>query len=98
MSEHAWVQEQIAAAVAGGLSAAEAERLDAHTRDCPECAAALAEARTLDRGLGALFAPVRPGPALEDRVIGNLRATRVRRWKPVSTRSCGACAICTARW
>src|SRR5205823_5187198 len=79
MSDHAWVQEHIATAVAGGLTADEAERLDAHVRDCPACAAALAEARTLDRGLGSLFAPVRPGPELEDEVIGALRATRARR-------------------
>jgi Domain of unknown function (DUF4349)/Putative zinc-finger len=79
MSDHAWVQEQIAAAVAGGLTGPEAERLDAHVRDCPECAAALADARTLDRGLGSLFAPVRPGPELEDEVIHGLRAARARR-------------------
>src|SRR5262249_5414783 len=79
MTDHAWVQEHIAAAVAGGLTAAEAERFDAHVRDCPECATALADARTLDRDLGTLFADVRPGPALADRTIDALRAAKVRR-------------------
>src|SRR6266480_64658 len=79
MTDHAWAQEHIAAAVAGGLTAAEAERFDAHVRDCPECMTALADARALDRGLGTLFAPVRPGPALEDRTIDALRAAKVRR-------------------
>ncbi len=84
MSEHAWSQEHVAAFVAGGLTAAEAERLEAHARDCPECAAALAAARRLDRGLDGLFADVRPGPALEDRVIWSLRVSpAVRRRKPL---------------
>jgi hypothetical protein len=79
MTDHAWAQEQIAAAVAGGLTAAEAERFDAHIRDCPECATALADARNLDRGLGTLFADVRPGPMLADRTIDALRAAKTRR-------------------
>ncbi|HTK78400.1 MAG TPA: zf-HC2 domain-containing protein, partial [Gemmataceae bacterium] len=79
MTDHAWAQEHIAAAVVGGLTAAEAERFDAHVRDCPECATAFADARTLDRGLGTLFADVRPGPALADRTIDALRAAKVRR-------------------
>ena len=79
MTDHAWSQEQIAAHVAGGLDAAEAERLEQHARDCPDCAAALSAARRLDRGLGELFAGVRPGPALEDRAVVSLRAGRKRR-------------------
>jgi hypothetical protein len=80
MSDHTWTQEHAAAFVAGGLSADEAERLEAHVRDCPACAAAVAAARDLDRGLGELFAADRPGPALEDRAVRSFRAGR-RRWK-----------------
>ena len=69
MSEHVWAQDQIPVAVTGGLDAADAERLEAHARSCPECTAALADARALDRGLGKLFAAARPGPTLEDQVI-----------------------------
>lgn len=74
MSEHAWTQEHIAVAVAGGLDAADAEQFDAHVRDCPACAAALADARALDRGLSTLFTAARPGPAAEDRLIRSLWA------------------------
>src|SRR5262245_28928405 len=74
MSEHAWTQEHIAVAVAGGLEAADVERLDAHVRDCSACAAALADARRLDRGLSTLFTAARPGPAAEDRLIRSLWA------------------------
>jgi hypothetical protein len=74
MSEHAWVEEHVAAYVVGGLGAQEAERLEAHVRDCPACAGLLAAARTLDGGVSSLFAGVRPGFALEDRVIARLRA------------------------
>jgi hypothetical protein len=80
MSDHTWTQEHAAAFVAGGLSAEEAERLEAHVRDCPACAAAVSAARDLDRGLGSLFAADRPGPALEDRAVRSFRAGR-RRWK-----------------
>jgi hypothetical protein len=83
MSDHTWTQEHAAAYVAGGLSAEEAERLEAHVRDCPACAAAVAAARDLDRGLGELFAAGRPGPALEDRAVWSFRTGR-RRWKVLS--------------
>src|SRR5258708_1133032 len=79
MTDHAWAQEHIAAAIAGGLTAGEAERLDAHVRGCPECTAALADVRTLDQSLNTLFAPVRPGPMLEDRMILALRKAHTRR-------------------
>src|SRR5689334_6144086 len=74
MSEHAWVEEHVAAYVVGGLGAQDAERLEAHVLNCPACAELLAAARKLDGGISALFAGVRPGFALEDRVIARLRA------------------------
>ena len=73
MSDHAWTQENLAAFVAGGLDAAEDERLERHAAECTECAAALHQARLLDRGLDTLFAAGRPGPALEDRMVQSLR-------------------------
>ena len=73
MSDHAWVQEHVAAYLAGGLDAQEAERLEAHARDCPACGAALAEGRTLDRGLRACSPALRPDPGLEDRAVARLR-------------------------
>jgi hypothetical protein len=79
MSYHAWTQENLAAYVAGGLDAAEDERLERHAAECADCAAALRQAQALDRGLDALFAAGRPGPALEDRMVQSLRAESSRR-------------------
>ena len=95
MSEHAWTLENIAAFVAGGLDAAEAERLERHAAECPECTAVLARERALDQGLDALFAPARPGPALEDRMIRSLRteaAGQVLRSRWRRKLACGAAA------
>jgi len=78
MSEHVWSQEQIAAYLAGGLGAVEAERLEVHARECSECAAALERSRRLDSRLGSLFAIGRPGPELEDRALLALRLSRDR--------------------
>jgi hypothetical protein len=75
MTEHAWTQENVAAYVAGGLSALEAERLEAHVRGCPACALTVAATRRFDTSLTALFADVQPGPDLEDRVLHRLRTT-----------------------
>ncbi len=79
MSDHAQFQELIAAAVADALTPEEYERLEAHALECQACATSLANARNLSGKLGSLFAAVRPGPALEDRVIQALRAAEMRR-------------------
>jgi hypothetical protein len=86
MSEHIWAQEQIAAYVAEGLTAEEKERFEAHWRECPECAAELERDRALDRGLGSLFASVRPAASLEDRMVRSLHVIKAvdllrPRWK-----------------
>lgn len=73
MSDHVWVQERAAAYLAGGLDAQEAERLEAHARDCPACGTVLADARRLDGGLSALFAGAHPDAGLEDRTVARLR-------------------------
>src|SRR5262245_45158737 len=80
MSDHAWAQESIAAYLAGGLSADEAARLEAHARECAQCAAAVDSARRLDRELDSLFASVRPGLDLEDRAIQKFRVGPERAW------------------
>lgn len=79
MSEHAWVQEHVAAYLASGLDAQEAERLEAHARDCPACGTALADARRLDDCLSALFVGVHPDSGLEDRAVARLRTATPRR-------------------
>jgi hypothetical protein len=79
MSEHAWVLENVASFVAGGLDEAERERLVQHVRSCEECARAMRESTKVDETLQELFAPVRPGAALEDRLIRGWRSTPTRR-------------------
>jgi hypothetical protein len=74
MSEHAWILENLATYVAGGLEPAEAERFQEHITSCEACASALAEAQALDQSLETLFAAVQPGPVLEDRMIQSFRA------------------------
>jgi hypothetical protein len=73
MSDHAWVLENLATYVAGGLDAEERDLVEEHTANCAECARALEEMRSVDRDLELLFADVRPSAALEDRSIQALR-------------------------
>ncbi len=86
MSEHAWVSENLAAYVAGGLEAAEAERVEAHAAECQACAAELRQARGLDQRLDSLFAVARPEPALEDRLIRAIRTEPRRRQRHSTAR------------
>ena len=79
ISEHAWSEEQVAAYVAGGLNAAECERLVAHARECPDCTAAIERTRWLDRGMDSLFMAAKPGPDLEDRTLFALRMSPERK-------------------
>jgi hypothetical protein len=86
MSEHDWSQEQIAIAATEGLNESETARLDAHLRECPECAAQLTEMQNLNDRLGSLFTSIKSGPALEDRVFQAVHAEEVKqrqtkRWR-----------------
>jgi hypothetical protein len=96
MSEHAWVLENLASYSAGGLEAAERERLEQHTAACVPCARALHDVHVLDQTLEGLFADVRPGPALEDGLIHALRAEPLRgvQGSPFAVRvAAGAAAV-----
>lgn len=73
MSDHVFTQEHIAAYVAGGLDAADAERVDVHVRSCSDCATALDRAQVFDCGVSKLFALERPAAAFEDHLIQTLR-------------------------
>lgn len=81
-ADHEWAKEQIPAHLAGGLSADERARLEAHAAGCAECIAELDAQRRFDRSMEDLFVPVRPGPELEERVI---RAVRVAPLPRVTT-------------
>jgi hypothetical protein len=79
MTEHAWVQEHIAAFVAGGLEAAEVERIQGHVSSCPECTRDLHHAGAFDHQMTNLLADTQPGPDMEERLLHSLRASR--RWR-----------------
>ena len=74
MSEHVWVQENIAAYVAGGLDASEGERLEKHVgRLSHACARFVDEAQgARNRNWPPWVLAANPGPFLEDRVIQSL--------------------------
>src|SRR5437764_2341357 len=82
MSEHAWTLENLAAYVADGLGAAERERLEQHLAGCFDCTSALEATRAADWQLMSLFADIRPGPALEDRMVRSLAYTAARKFAP----------------
>jgi hypothetical protein len=89
-ADHEWAKEQIPAHLAGGLSADERARLDAHTATCAECIAEIDAARRFDRQMDDLFAPVRAKAGLEERVIRGLRCA------PQKTRSLASRVILAA--
>src|SRR5713226_8751603 len=78
MSDHNWVLENLESYSAGGLDAAERERLEAHLPECPSCSQALQDIRSADEQLESLFSPIRPRPGFEDRMISSLRTVPVR--------------------
>lgn len=82
MTDHTWVQENVATYLTDGLSPAEVERLEQHTASCTECAEAVQQARSFDNDMRALFLDVAPDPALEDRMIQALRVSSRPRWRP----------------
>jgi hypothetical protein len=85
MLEHTWAVENLAGYVAGGLEPEERDQLEEHLAECPACARKLDEVRAVDHRLEALFAGVRPNPALEDRSIQALRQASGRAdWRQLS--------------
>ena len=73
MSDHTWVQENLGADLAGGLTPEERERLEQHVSGCAACTQELAAVRGLEQVMTNLFATIRPDVGLEDRVIKKLR-------------------------
>src|SRR6266849_3558414 len=78
MSDHNWVLENLESYSAGGLNAEERERLEAHLPECASCSQALQEIRASDQQLHRLFAPIRPQPGFEDRMINSLRTASAK--------------------
>ena len=73
MNDHSTIQEQIATYLADGLRSTQRAAFETHINDCADCAKMLADSRSTDTALQALFAPLRPTATLEDRIVRSLR-------------------------
>src|SRR5207247_8759048 len=72
------VLENLESDSAGERNAEERERLEVHLPECPSCSQALQDIRSSDQQLESLFAPVRPRPGFEDRMISSLRTASAK--------------------
>jgi autotransporter-associated beta strand protein len=82
--EHAWVHENLGAYLAGGLSAEERGRLDAHVNGCAECFDAFTEARDADRAAQRALAGLTPpgeGMTFEERIVTHTREATMSKWR-----------------
>ena len=87
--EHERLREDISAWVIGALEPKEAAALEEHMRTCEPCAR---HARWLQPATGALLEsvePMKPPPALRERVMSEVRADAARR-EPAESRSRGS--------
>ncbi len=85
-ADHEWAREQLAAHLAGGLPADERARLETHAATCAECIAEIDALRRFDRSMEEMFAPIRPKPGLEERVIRGLRHQPEQKPAPMAKR------------
>src|SRR5262249_49513779 len=96
MSDHAWVQENIAACLADGLPGDERERFERHVHGCAECHRLWTEQQGFEQALGTLFADAQPRAGFEDRVLRRLRMSPARRqqgWPMWAKLLTGAAAV-----
>src|SRR5947209_18754879 len=77
------VEEDIPVYLADGLSPDERRAFESHVAACPQCAAALDQAKTLETRMTALFAPARPTQGFEDRIIQKFRTAGTRAGRPL---------------
>lgn len=78
--DHAAFREQIAAALADGLTAAERSAFDTHAQSCDPCRAELEAMRQSEERMNAMFASAHPVAGLEDRIIQRLRTGAPSPW------------------
>lgn len=78
-STESHVLDEIPTYLAGGLEAAERERVDTHIAACPECGAAMVDAKSMDDSLHTLFDKISPDHGFEDRLIAQFREKTTRR-------------------
>src|SRR5215831_9633731 len=77
------VEEDIGVYLAGGMSPDQRRAFEGHVHGCPQCAAALEEAKNLEDRMTVMFAGARPGQGFEDRIIQKFRKRGTRSGPPV---------------
>ncbi len=96
-SDHAWVHDNLAAYLAGGLDPAERARLDDHINGCPDCFDAFTEGRDADRGVSRALSGLTPGEGFHERLMAGFRAKTIVRPGRLFIRRAGyAAAACVA--
>ncbi|HEU4339146.1 MAG TPA: DUF4349 domain-containing protein [Planctomycetota bacterium] len=83
-TDHAWVRENVATYLAGGLPEDERARFESHVGGCGSCLEDLQDAQGAERSLASVFQGDRPDPGLEDRVIQSLRAQPATNFRVLS--------------
>jgi hypothetical protein len=72
------ILDEIPIYLTGGLNADERKSLESHVAGCPECAAAMFDAKAMDESLRSLFDNVSPGRGFEDRMVAGFRQKTTR--------------------
>ena len=72
------ILDEIPVYLTGGLASSERKAFEAHVAACPECAAAMFDAKTMDDSLQSLFDNVSPGRGFEDRMVAGFRQKTTR--------------------
>jgi type II secretory pathway component GspD/PulD (secretin)/acetolactate synthase regulatory subunit len=92
---HRWVHENMAAFLAGGVSARERAFFEAHVHECAACFEAFSEARTADLEVMRLMggrAGLAGGAGLEERVVKGFREQTMKRHSAVRWAGMGVAA------
>src|SRR5579859_3574541 len=77
------IEEDIPVYLTGGLTPDQRRAFESHIAACPQCAAALEEAKTLETQMTAMFAGARPTEGFEDRIIQKFRKRGTRAGRPL---------------
>ena len=77
------VEEDIPVYLTGGMSPDQRHAFESHIAACPQCAAALEEAKNLEDRMTAIFAGAQPSGGFEDRIIQKFRTSGSRAGRPL---------------
>jgi len=81
------ILDEIPAYLTGGLNPAERKNFESHVAGCPECAAAMFDAKAMDDSLQSLFKNVSPDRGFENRIVARFRQKTHRPLHPMVRRA-----------